>query len=154
MRRKVLQHFADVLCQRYVDLLSGSDAAAFAHHGSGAYVLNVLTGECSKDGVRIDDLPSCAQQCEWLNVQLERHHVPAGLERVQLRIRVVVSDVHIESGHPILSSAHFAYECRSDLRTDERSYVSERVHTYKWGFTPIRPPLAAGTMRRIRDWFR
>jgi hypothetical protein len=35
MRRKVLQDFANVFCQRLIDLPEGYDLASFAHHGSG-----------------------------------------------------------------------------------------------------------------------
>jgi hypothetical protein len=69
MRRKVLQDFANVFCQRLIDLPEGYDLASFAHHGSGKYNLNVLTGECSHNEVPIPKLRTCDTYAEWLRTQ-------------------------------------------------------------------------------------
>jgi hypothetical protein len=45
MRRKVIQDFVNVFCQRVIDLPEGYDLASFAHYGSGQYRLSILTGE-------------------------------------------------------------------------------------------------------------
>ena len=47
MRRKVIQDFANVFCQRFIDLPSGHDLATFAYLGSGSASLNILSGECA-----------------------------------------------------------------------------------------------------------
>jgi len=57
MRRKVLQDFANVFCQRIIDLPEGYDLASFAHYGSGKYSLNVLTLADRLEGCEIDKGP-------------------------------------------------------------------------------------------------
>ena len=56
MRRKILQDFANVLCQQFIDLGSGGDVATFVALGSGEYALDLINGECSHDGVPIPEL--------------------------------------------------------------------------------------------------
>ena len=72
MRRKVLQDYANVFCQHFLDLGSGSDAATFARRGSGQYQLNILTGQCSKDGQLIPELKACSDFRGWLAKQLAK----------------------------------------------------------------------------------
>ncbi len=59
MRRKVIQDFANVFCQRVIDLPDGFDLAAFAHYGSGTYRANILTGECARNGEPLAQLHMC-----------------------------------------------------------------------------------------------
>jgi hypothetical protein len=105
MRRKVIQDFANVFCQRVVDLPSGYDLASFAHYGSGKYALNILTGECSHNGIPILKLQTCDVYDEWLRTQLERHGVEqnkiceARLD-IEVDVRNVISDPPTDTDSP------------------------------------------------------
>ena len=59
MRRKVIQDFANVFCQRILQLPEGYDLASFVHYASGTYELNILTGKCSFNGDPIPKLRTC-----------------------------------------------------------------------------------------------
>ena len=76
MRRKVIQDFANVFCQRVINLPDGYDLATFAHHGSGIYKANISTGECSHNGNPIPRLRLCDPYREWLRTQLGKHGIP------------------------------------------------------------------------------
>ena len=136
MRRKVIQDFANLFCQRVIDLPSGYDLASFAHYGSGRYTLNILTGECSHNGTPIPKLETCDVYDEWLRTQLEKH----GVERskiceVRLDIDVEVRNVNLRSsyGHRY-ADAHFFFDCHSAIRTDEKAYVGHMAGDKEWGF--------------------
>src|SRR5882757_6152400 len=97
MRRKVIQDFANVFCQRILQLPDGYDLASFVHYGSGAYDLDILTGECSLNGERISTLRTCDVFKEWLCVQLAKHLIaPNDIERAHLRINVTVSQLSVK----------------------------------------------------------
>lgn len=136
MRRKVIQDFANVFCQRVIDLPDGYDLASFAHYGSGKYIANILTGECSRNGSPIPRLRICCVYDEWLRTQLEKHGILHDeIQAATLEMNIVVRDVNLRSsfGHRF-ASAHFRFECQSEIRTDEKSYVGRMAGDKKWGF--------------------
>lgn len=136
MRRKVIQDFANVFCQRVIDLPSGYDLASFAHFGSGKYALNILTGECSLNGIPIPKLKTCDVYDDWLRTQLEKHRVEENnIHEVRLEIEVNVRNINIRSscGHRF-AYAHFFFDCHSAIRTDEKAYLGHMAGDKKWGF--------------------
>jgi hypothetical protein len=145
LRRKILQDFANVFCQQFVDLGSGHDVATFVDLGSGKYVLDILSGECSRNGVPIAELKICSHYRTWLSEQVAKHNVPPGLLRVGLTVDIVVANVTVSSsyGHRF-GAADFTFNCRSELRTDEKVYVGELSGSRRWGFEP----------RREAPWWR
>ncbi len=136
MRRKVIQDFANVFCQRMIDLPDGYDLASFAHYGSGKYRADILTGECSCNDRPIPKLHTCVVFDEWLRRRLEKHAISRDrIEAATLEVNVTVSEVNLRSsyGHRF-ASAHFTFECQSEIRTDEKSYVGQMIGNKEWGF--------------------
>ena len=139
MRRKVLQDFANVFCQRLIDLPSGYDLASVARCGSGKYALSILTGQCSHNGVPIPKLNTCDVYDEWLNTQLAKHRIEKShIQEASLEIDVVVQNVNlrISFGHRF-ASAHFFFDCHSEIRTDEKAYRGHMAGNKEWGSTGI-----------------
>lgn len=97
MRRKVLQDFANVFCQRFIDLPSGYDLATFVHLGSGFYQLDILNGHCMRDGVSISSLMTCQEYRDWLQMQLAKRNIPLEALQVSMRIEVLISDVKVKT---------------------------------------------------------
>ena len=136
MRRKVIQDFANVFCQRILQLPKGYDLASFVHYGSGTYDLNIFTGECSFNGKPIPKLRTCNVFREWIFAQLDKHLIPhESIEAARLKIDVTVSQISVKQscGHEF-ASAHFSFDCQSEIRTDEKSYVSSMSGEQTWGF--------------------
>src|ERR1041385_2055297 len=135
MRRKVLQDFANVFCQRFVDLPSWYDLATFVHFGSGLYLLDILTGNCSRDSVPIPPLMTCAEYKDWLQTQLDKRNIPLEALQVSMRIEVLVSNVKVKTsfGH-VFASAFFECNCQSEIRTDETAYLGHCRGAKAWGF--------------------
>jgi hypothetical protein len=138
MRRKVLQDFANVFCQKFIDLPSGYDLATFAHLGSGFYHLDILNGNCTRDGISIPSLETCKNYREWLQTQLSKRNIPLESLRVTMGINVLVSDVEIKTsfGH-VFASAFFECNCRSELRTNEKSTLNIVAELRPGGLTGI-----------------
>jgi hypothetical protein len=136
MRRKVFQDFANVFCQRVINLPDGYDLASFAHYGSGKYKANISTGECSYNGTPIPQLRLCRTYQEWLRTQFEKHGVRQdGIRAATLEVKVAVRDVNLLSsyGHRF-ASAHFFFECQSEIRSDEKTYVGRMDGDKEWGY--------------------
>lgn len=136
MRRKILQDFANLFCQRLIDLPSGYDLASFAHYGSGTYTANILTGKCSVNDKPIPSLRTCGEYKEWLKAQLDKHGIQQyGVKEASLRIHMMVDKVNIKSsyGHQF-ADAHFSFDCQSEIRTDEKSYIGKMAGEKTWGF--------------------
>jgi len=136
MRRKILQDFANLFCQKIIDLPSGYDLASFAHHGSGLYSANILTGVCTLNGKPIPPLRTCDEYREWLSVQLSKHRINSeGIKSVGLQIELKVDKVNIKSSHGHqFADAHFSFDCRSQIATDEKSYKGKMAGEKTWGF--------------------
>ena len=149
MRRKVIQDFANVFCQRILLLPEGYDLASFAHYGSGNYELNILDGECRFNGKPIPELRTCETFKDWLFAQLEKHHIPRqAIEIANLKIDVEISqlDVGLSYTHEY-STAYFSFACRSEINTDEKSYTSEMTGEKKWGFSWFYQQLYGSVLR-------
>lgn len=72
----------------------------------------------------------------WLRTQLVKHGIPEGeIAAVLLEIDVDVKEMEIRFsyGHKF-SSAHFFFDCRSQISTDEKSYVGHTKGNKVWGF--------------------
>ena len=96
MRRKVIQDFANVFCQRILLLPEGYDLASFAHYGSGTYELNILDGECRFNSNPIPKLRTCDTFKDWLFSQFEKHHIQReAIEAANLTIVVKVSQIDL-----------------------------------------------------------
>jgi len=111
MRRKVLQDFANVFCQRLLDLPDGHDVASFAHYGSGTYLANVLTSECTFNGKSIPALRLCVTYRDWLREQSEKHRIPyEQIGTAAFEVQVVVKDVNLRApyGHRFASATSFS----------------------------------------------
>ena len=137
MRRKVIQDFANVFCQRILLLPEGYDLASFVHYGSGTYELDILGGVCRFNGSSIPKLRTCDTFKDWLFAQLEKHHIPReAIEIANLTINVTVSqiDIGLLTPNHEYAMAHFSFRCHSEIRTDEKSYASEMSDEKKWGF--------------------
>lgn len=147
MRRKVLQEFTNVFCQRLIDLPNGCDLAVFVERGSGKYTASILTGECTFAGQTIAPLRTCQDYKRWLFRQLEKHQIATdAIQAATLEIDVTVGKVKkCATGGHALSESSFAFACDSEIQTDERSYKGSSKGQKTWRFEagnprPMVPP--------------
>jgi len=133
MRRKVIQHFANTLCQRVIDLPEGNDIATFARYCSGGYRVDFLTGICTHNGKPVNSLMACEVYKKWLIEQSQEHGVPFGeLESIIMDINVNVQAQTKTQYGQRRALAHFQFDCRSEIRTDEKTYVGRMCGEKTW----------------------
>jgi hypothetical protein len=134
MRRKILQDFANVFCQRYVDL--PGDLALLAYLRTGVITLNIITGKCSYEGLRIPSLQTCKENRSWLINRAEKHHISVDeLKSVSMVIRFRAKDlVYKKSFGQVHRDAYFQLRCCSEIQTDEKSYRGQYEGEKRWGY--------------------
>ena len=136
MRRKVLQDFANTLCQNYVDLTGGFDAAAFACYGSGTALMNFLSGNCTFNDLPIPVLKGCTVLKDWLHQRFAVHAIVVQeIALAQMTVSVVVSQLNFRriSNHAFYSG-HFNFNCLCEIRTDDKMYCGQMIGEKVWGF--------------------
>jgi hypothetical protein len=136
MRRKILQHFANTPPQRLLDLPSGFDLARFARLVSGTLDIDFLTGECRYNGILITPFDMCGEHRAWIDRESEHHHISKEkLSRIAMSVDFVVSDDEMK--HLVgngFRSAFFNFDCRSEIKTDEKTYASHQRGQKRWGY--------------------
>lgn len=136
MRRKVLKDFANTVCQNYIDLNCGFDAAAFACYGSGTAVMNFLSGSCKFNGKPIPKLKGCTVLKDWLYQRFAAHDIAVHeITLAQMTVTVAVSNLKFRRsyGHAFYSGC-FDFHCQSEIRTDEKAYSGQVSGEKVWGF--------------------
>ena len=136
MRRKVIQHFANMLPQRFLDLPEGFDLAILAEHQSGIVDFDFLNGTASIAGIPQPQLRTSAVFRDWLLREADVHGVSLeALHQASMNVIFEITGIEVrESYGHVFRSATFNFECSSHLRTDERSYVSSSSATKAWGY--------------------
>jgi len=136
MRRKVIQHFANMLPQRFQDLPDGFDLAILAREKRGVVEFDFLQGTASIDGVSQPQMRTTASFRAWLMKEAEAHDIPMeALVHASMSVAFEVTGGQVKEsfGH-VLHSATFSFECASDLRTDEKSYACRTSGSKAWSY--------------------
>jgi hypothetical protein len=139
MRRKVLQDFANVCCQRFLTSLSNSDRVNFVIFGSGKVTMDFLSLRCSHEGYTLSPLGYCVSFREWLAENCRKHSFEIGdLKEARLEVRM---DVQTERrDRPAFVgwlTPTIAFECESRIATDEKAYTCQMSDTPNMGIGQI-----------------
>ena len=139
MRRKRLQHSADILCRMFCGWELMNSYPRLVELGSGTLTIDGLTGSCRFEGDPIESIAIAGALHGWLCEDLAKHHIKrADLLKAELVAKLdfssvsagarVTRDHHMDrSGRPIDSGLfhRLGIECLSTVQTDEATYVSE-----------------------------
>lgn len=136
MRRKVLQHVANMFPQNFLDLPPGRDLALFAEHGKGTAIFDLLADTACIDGVDMPALVTSHVYRAWLLRELERHHIDeAMLRSVVLSVDFTVTRIRVRDlGVDRIGEAWFAFDCVCTVATDTRTYTGARADEKEWGY--------------------
>jgi hypothetical protein len=134
MRRKVLQDFANVFPQKFIDL--PSDLALLAYLRTGVIKIDIITGKCSYEGMRIPTLQTCRENKSWLMNQAEKHHISVDkLKNVSMIIEFRVTDFFFEKSFgQEKRHAYFRCKCCGEIQTDKKNYRSEHFGAKRRGY--------------------
>lgn len=139
MRRKVLQDFAHVCCQKFLTSLSNSDRINFVIFGSGRVSIDFLALRCTHERMPISPLGYCVSFRDWLSENCQKHDIRfEDLTEVRLEVQMDVQTERRE--RPAFAgwlTTKITFDCDSRVATAEKVYVSKMSETQKMGLGQI-----------------
>lgn len=136
MRRNVIQHFANMLPRRFLDLPEGIDLAILAQAAAGDVEFDLLRGTASIDGVPHPRMRTALCYGEWLAREATAHGIPmAAFSRASMRVAFDVTGLEVREafGH-VSRAATFTFACTSEVSTEAKSHTCEISGSRAWGY--------------------
>lgn len=139
MRRKVLQHTANSLCQMFCGWQLFADWGVLTRLGGGSLRIDALRGRCEHDGRPIAPLTMAEYLHSWLEEDCARNRIPtASLHTAALEVTFATREADEQRD----SSVHFSdprppfvlcdLSCRALVETDEAAYHATREAKVDW----------------------
>ncbi|MHC2068024.1 hypothetical protein ACYFX5_11160 [Bremerella sp. T1] len=133
MRRKILQDYANTLCQMFVSWRMAEDVKKLSRLPDGKLSLDVLAGTAHHDLVGAVELWIASELQAWFLERLAISNIPAEY------IEVATVDVQLKSQHrhtPKAAIVTFDFIANSTIQTDETSYHGMLQEQHAWHFHP------------------
>ncbi len=128
MRRKVLQDFANTICQMFVGWSMGDDAETLAEIGEGVILIDLLAGTASANG-RAINLWITGELQAWFLGRLDISTIDRSLvNSAVLEVAFITEPVPQKKRRGTI----FSWKCRSAIVTDELKYEGELIDTHTW----------------------
>ncbi|MBK1884738.1 hypothetical protein JIN85_20165 [Luteolibacter pohnpeiensis] len=129
MKRKVLQHYADVLCHMAIGWRMGDDLELLADLPSGTIHFDILEGRAVHDTRGDIDLRIASEMKAWLLDRLSKDRIP--IEAIQAAtLKVGMNTDRIKTDKKRVVS--FDWQCHSAISTDEKTYEVELIDRHAW----------------------
>ena len=144
MRRKRLQHVADIICQMFCGWRLNASKPNLVDLGSGILQIDAMTGNCIFQGKQIDQLRIAEEIRAWMSDDLTANNIPAdALTTAQLSVRLSFSvvpwsapkgEIFYSGGKAIQTEKmnRCLMECDSHIVTDEAVYRSQLTEVQEW----------------------
>ena len=133
MRRKVLQDYANKVCEMFVGwrlAVSANDIPRLIEAGSGDLDVNLLDESVRLNGVDMATLGIAREVAAWLQDRCAADRVPvAELQEVRIRVAFNVSEKTGRNGHRVRD---LDFKCKSRIVTDERTYEGALDKRESW----------------------
>jgi hypothetical protein len=146
VRRKRLQHSANILCQMFCGWRLGGSYKDLERLGSGTLSIDALVGSCRFDGVPVEPPHIAGELHAWLCQDLTAQGIPiAALLRAALTARLSITAI---GPRQRITLVHFSLangkrvrwdkfyrcviECESEVATDEAAYRSRLADVEEW----------------------
>jgi hypothetical protein len=146
MRRKRLQHAADILCRMFCGWRLANSYRELASLGTGALRIDALGGSCDFDETPIRRLAIAGELQHWLHDDLAAHQIPPeSLACAILTAKLtfgaippgcrVTNECYLGPDGKAIRSADFfrcSIDCESEIATDEATYRSSHRAVTEW----------------------
>lgn len=134
MRKKRLNHCADVLCQKFCGWRLHSDWDTLVRLGTGVLNIDILREECLHNGNLIPALNIAQNLREWLIEDLSTNHIPLN-EIIEAKLEVEFK-LGLPEPTPSGPGVPSNFRCRSQISTDEIAYTSTHEAQYSLIISP------------------
>lgn len=137
MGRKVFQDFAQVLCQRFVEVPSNKDLVNLVVLGGGTLVLDIMMRKATCNRYPIEPLPYSADARNWLDTQMAKQKIAMDkLVGASLTVEYVV-DLSRKRDLNIVPVAKFDFTCTASISSEDRVYTSVVKAQKTWGLSTV-----------------
>ena len=129
MRRKRLNHYADVVCKMFMGWRMCDDLEILADLPNGQLSIDLLSCTATHDANGSVNLHIAEEIQAWLKSQCEKESIPfEQLSKADLLVELDTSQVKTDKKKVVC----FSFDCRSVIATDEHEYRAEAKETHKW----------------------
>ena len=137
MRRKVIQHYADVLCHIAIGWRMADDLETLSDLPDGTILFDLLTGSATHSTAGELDLRIAGEIEAWLKARLAADHIPEQLIlRAELQLSSKTDRIRTDKKRVV----SFDWSCASLISTDEKTYESHLNEAHTWhGWTATAP---------------
>jgi hypothetical protein len=146
VRRKRLQHAADILCRMFCGWRLAKSYRSLASHGTGTLRIDALAGSCAFDGVGIESLPIAEELQLWLRGEIAGHRIPReglchAILTVQITFRAMppgkrmANERYLGRDGKVVYSSEFhscTILCEAEIATNETVYRSCHADVTEW----------------------
>lgn len=129
MRRKRLNHYADIVCKMFMGWRMSEDLEILAEIPDGQLTIDLLSGQSTHDAKGAIQLHIADEIRAWLKLECEKESIPFNqLSTAELVVDLDTSQVKTDKKRIVC----FSFVCRSVIATDEHEYRAEAHETHKW----------------------
>jgi len=129
MRRKILQHYADVLCHMAIGWRMGDDLEVLSDLSDGTIHFNILEGEAIHDIEGDIKLHISDEMNTWLRDRLSKDQVlVSAIESVTLDLQMKTGRIKTDKKRVV----SFDWRCHSRIKTEEKVYEVKHVDRHAW----------------------
>ena len=129
MRRKVIQHYADVLCHMAIGWRMGDDLEVLADLPSGTIRFNILSGQATHDTQGPIQLHIASEIQDWFLDRLGKDGIPSeAIESATLDTAMNTDRIKTDKKRVV----SFDWRCHSRITTDEKTYEAELADQHTW----------------------
>ncbi len=139
MRRKRLQHSADILCHKFCGWELFNDWGVLTQFKSGTITINILSGDCMHNGELIPQMVMANILVKWLENDLDANNIPINeIQEAFLVINFETEEIgeqrnkSVIFGDPTPPFIACELKCQSRVVTDEKSYESKYEKYEEW----------------------
>ena len=147
MRRKRLNHAADILCQMFCGWRLINCKPELVELGSGLLEIDVISGACKFNGQTTAELTIAGELREWLKEDFNANNILADhVDSATLRVDLSFSQIPWRERRPngeqffaddgeIVETTEMhqcIFKCSSEIKTDEKTYRAELEDLQQW----------------------
>ncbi|AFU99915.1 hypothetical protein [Simiduia agarivorans] len=129
MRRKRLNHYADVMCKMFVGWRMGDDLEVLSDLPDGTIYVDLLTGSATHSVAGNLDLHIAKELQAWLRHESEKDNIDF-TQLMSGGLEIDINTGKISTNRKKVVS--FNFDCRSSITTDEATYTAHVKDMHQW----------------------
>ena len=129
MKRKVIQHYADVLCHMAIGWRMGDDLEILSDLPSGRIHFDILAGQATHDTQGLIHLHIAAEMHAWFLERIQRDGISTeGIESATLDTDMNTDRIKTDKKRVV----SFDWRCHCIIATDEKTYEADLAYRHTW----------------------